>query len=170
MEGNLAVLTILVDRNKVKDRPLDVLIYASKHGYTEIADKSAPLTLSVESKDIVAKARSAHIHDSFLVKWFRYREIHDNIYRMVITFECGRHLDLDSPKLDYCTRFKGFKDQILSAILELGFLRIEELVKIIHVGRQPLIERFCSACRHQVNETEDKLKAALAEVPLFSKM
>jgi hypothetical protein len=47
--------TNFVSRQAIPEHPLDVLAYASKHGYIQICDKVAPKTLGLPLDDVRKK-------------------------------------------------------------------------------------------------------------------
>ncbi|KAJ7771440.1 hypothetical protein B0H16DRAFT_184479 [Mycena metata] len=53
--------------NGLQDNPLTVLNYAVRHGYPDIADEAAPLTISLPLEEV-----GMHMHQMYMGSWLRY--------------------------------------------------------------------------------------------------
>ncbi|KAJ7253342.1 hypothetical protein B0H12DRAFT_595340 [Mycena haematopus] len=53
--------------NSLQDNPLTVLNYAVRHGYRDIADEAAPLTVSLPIEEI-----GTHMYQTYIISWVKY--------------------------------------------------------------------------------------------------
>ncbi|KAJ7281848.1 hypothetical protein C8J57DRAFT_1056446, partial [Mycena rebaudengoi] len=60
--------------NAVQDNPLTVLNYAVRHGYRDIADEAAPLTVSLPLQEV-----GQNMHPMYMGSWVGYTPPHSNL-------------------------------------------------------------------------------------------
>lgn len=62
------LVIIVTGRRNVDTHPLEVFLYAQKHGYTKLADKAAPLTLKFSAEEMYAQVKKSGAMETF-IKW-----------------------------------------------------------------------------------------------------
>ncbi|KAF9477114.1 hypothetical protein BDN70DRAFT_862258 [Pholiota conissans] len=164
----MSVCKILMNLS-IAYHPVEVLVYALKHDYHELANTAAPLTVQNDSEMVVSKAKAAGIHDSFLVAWFRYRDNVTKAGRSLLKNPPGYGIGgLHKGGLQQCELWTEFIEEVLSAGIKLDFPKPKDVAEIISNHVEDLEE--CPHCSKRGNYwLAHAQSAAKEEYPLFLK-
>ncbi|KAF8176940.1 hypothetical protein BJ912DRAFT_986440 [Pholiota molesta] len=164
----MAICNVYISLN-VKDHPFDALVYSVKHDYPELADKAAPLTLPTDSETVVSKAKAANLHNSFLVTWFRYRDVHAKAGRSLIQHPPAPGTGgLHKGGFSDCGLWEPYTQHVrISSAME-DFLGPQEAESCMSSHSSSL--NSCSYCSKRGDHWSRSARNALADIPLFSSM
>ncbi|KAF9052070.1 hypothetical protein BJ165DRAFT_1452504 [Panaeolus papilionaceus] len=104
----MTICHLFMERN-VDTHPLEVFLYAQKHGYTKLADKAAPLTLKFSAEEMYAQVKKSGVMETF-IKWFRYREHFMNARKSIFRIP---PVVLHSGGFPECSQWGSFQRDVL---------------------------------------------------------
>ncbi|KII85225.1 hypothetical protein PLICRDRAFT_669491 [Plicaturopsis crispa FD-325 SS-3] len=105
------------------EHSLDVLTYAFKHRYRELADRAAPFTIKIPSEDIIKAL--PNIFTPLLLPWIRYRET----WNAVFVDACGSFWGaMASEACDSCSKLYGASSVVLKMKGQPGLLQDLDLL------------------------------------------
>ncbi|KAF9472588.1 hypothetical protein BDN70DRAFT_818431, partial [Pholiota conissans] len=151
----------------IEEHPLDVLVYAQKHDYTKLANKAAPLTIAMNSKEVVAKANAARLYDSFIVTWFRYRDDHVDAARPILRNAPVAPI-LHKGGYEDCGLWATFAQAVRLASVDVDCLRPKDIENIMQAQSASLMG--CMYCSKRADNWKRQAAVAQANIPAFCKV
>ncbi|KAF9477113.1 hypothetical protein BDN70DRAFT_838249 [Pholiota conissans] len=149
----------------LKEHPLDVLMYSSKHNYDMMANECAPLTLKYKSETVVRKANEKCLHDSFLLKWFRCRDIHNQAVRTILKAD-GIYSKKSNGSHHSCGLWDSLKKEVQLESFKFEFATIQDIRDLIDTKSSSVLS--CVPCTRAAHEWRSQAKQAV--IPVFSDM
>ncbi|PPR06368.1 hypothetical protein CVT24_002481 [Panaeolus cyanescens] len=139
----MAICHVFMEKG-VDLHPIEVFLYALKHGYTKLADKAAPLTLKCSADDMYSQMKASGNMDMF-IKWYRYREYFVTASKAIFRTPS---VVMHSGGVSECSQWPTFQRDIMvkagadfSLVSDFGAL-VEEVLY-----RQPQAFIECRYCR-----------------------
>ncbi|KAF9472587.1 hypothetical protein BDN70DRAFT_886834 [Pholiota conissans] len=151
---------------RAQEHPIDVLVYALRHNYPEIANETAALSLSPNHTEFMSKAIAAGLRDSDKLRWFCYRNIWDNARRAGLKRRPSHPKKTGQAKPSKCELWEPFIDNVLHAVARENGCEVDEFVAIIN--KDALAMKSCSSCMSGVYTWEMEVVGGFdTGIPLF---
>ncbi|KAF8161659.1 hypothetical protein B0H34DRAFT_701977 [Crassisporium funariophilum] len=147
----------------VIEHPLEVYIYASKHGYSELVDKAAPLMIKLPLGEVIQTTSRAGLELICLLKFVRYRVLWEDVFKSSVL----DNLPVVLHKGGYaeCAKWPDFYHAVvMKAALNLDALRrfgeITDSAKYHITG--------CEHCTIRLSQWTVKVSGSIKSLPLYS--
>ncbi|KZV74950.1 hypothetical protein PENSPDRAFT_155898 [Peniophora sp. CONT] len=142
-------------QRRVKQRPVEVLSYACKYGYSPLSDEAAPFTVDSEPSDVLASLGPGHF-----ARWFFF-----------LTSKCVPELKPDDDHIRACSkRLAAIQGNILA--LTKPRIRYQDLEEDpLEIFNSALaIDGVCEECEFWWGKRLREYLSALNKIPKYSEV
>ncbi|KAK7686409.1 hypothetical protein QCA50_010633 [Cerrena zonata] len=135
-------------RNGVSEHPLQVLSYATKHGYADLANECAIHTIGMDVKQVL-RCLPPNVHVSWLQFHLRWQNLPHELLRYKSAIQCRRRADGSSPP---CTQWSEFYARVAESFARKGLKALRLQMSSIFLDAENATDLSdCSKCMSLAN-------------------
>ncbi|KAF9524871.1 hypothetical protein CPB83DRAFT_945505 [Crepidotus variabilis] len=132
----------------------------------DIADKAAALTLRMSASEFLKRARESNLHDSVVVKWYRFREQWSDIFTEHILSKPRMGM-LHKGGAKTCELWGPFQFEVIKRIAG-DLASINRATSIIE-AEDDIIEG-CNYCKDKASRWGRSIASAIGNIEPFSRV